>query len=257
MRIRGSAAALLVLLSLAGACSRGEEPPKRVVPADAKRVDPATAGTVSGRVRVDGPIPQNAPLSMAGDPVCVREHKGTATSETYVGEDGGLGNVFVHVKDGLGNYAFDLPSDTVTLDQQQCKYVPHVFGAQVGQQIEFVNSDPTVHTVHALANSNPEFNFSQPIRGQKDRKYFTNQEVMVEFRCKIHPWMSAYAGIVSHPYFAVTKANGQFEIRNLPPGTYTLEAWHEKLGTQTQRVTLAGHDTREVTFTFKAPAATP
>ena len=245
----------LVALSVAGACSR-EEPPKRVIPADAKRVDPAKAGQLAGRVTIEGPIPHEPPLSMAGDAACAREQNGTAAPESFVTQNGGLGNVFIYVKDGLGNYAFDLPSDAVKLDQRQCRYVPHVFGAQVGQQIEFINSDSTVHRVQALASSNPEFNFEQPIRGQKDRKYFTQPEVMVRFRCPVHTWMLAYGGIVNHPYFAVTTAEGNFEMKNLPAGTYTVEAWHEKLGTQAQKVTLADNEKKDVTFTFKSAATT-
>ena len=107
--------------------------------------------------------------------------------------------------------------------------------------------------MHALPNVNQEFNFSQPIQNQKDSRFFTAPEVMVRFKCDVHGWMSAYAGVLDHPYFAVTEPGGRFELKQLPPGTYTIEAWHEKLGTQTQRITLAEKESEDVSFTFKAP----
>jgi plastocyanin len=250
------ATSCVVALLAAAACSR-EQPPQRTAPADAKRVDAATAGNVSGRVALDGALPANAPIKLGGDPVCERAHKDGARLDTFVGENGGLGNVFVYVKDGLGQYYFDVPSEPVKLDQRGCVYTPHVFGVRVGQNVDFVNSDATAHTVHAVPNSNQEFNFSQPIQTQKDTRFFTVPEVMVRFKCDMHNWMSAYAGVLDHPYFAVTEPGGTFELKQVPPGTYTIEAWHEKLGTQTQRVTLADKGSAELTFTFKAAAATP
>jgi plastocyanin len=241
----------LGLLLVASACSR-EQPPQRTPPPDAKRVDPATAGTVSGRVAVEGPVPKNPPLKVAADPVCEKAHPGGATADTFVSENGGLGNVFVYVKDGLGQYYFDVPSEPVKLDQRGCMYQPHVFGARVGQNVEIVNSDTTGHNVHALPNNNQEFNFSQQIQNQKDSRFFTKPEVMVRFKCDMHNWMSAWGGVLDHPYFAVTGPGGKFELKQLPPGTYTIEAWHEKLGTQTERVTLADKGSAEVSFTFKA-----
>jgi plastocyanin len=247
----------LLTLSLVAGCSRGDEAPRRTLPPGAKTVDPARAATLSGRVRIEGSLPENAMITMTGDAVCMREQKNGARAETFVSEGGGLGNVFVHVKEGLGNYAFETPSAPVTLDQRGCVYVPHVLGAQVGQNIEFVNSDPTLHTVHALASENAEFNFSQPIKGQKDRRYFTKPEVMIRFRCKVHPWMTAYLGVLDHPYFAVTNPAGAFEVKRLPAGTYTVEAWHETLGRQTQTVTVAESETKEISFTFKAASTAP
>src|SRR5688572_23086409 len=245
----------VALLLLAAACSR-EQPPQRTAPPDAKRVDAATAGTVAGRVAIDGAVPPNAALKLGGDAVCERAHKGGVTAETFVSENGGLGNVFVYVKDGLGQYFFDVPSEAVKLDQSGCVYKPHVFGVRVGQNIEFVNSDATGHNVHALPNANQEFNFSQPIQRQKDTRFFTTPEVMVRFKCDLHNWMSAFAGVLDHPYFAVTSPGGQFELKDVPAGTYTIEAWHEKLGTQTQSVTIGENDSKDISFTFKIPDTT-
>ena len=219
-------------------------------------MDTAKAATLTGRVTIDGPLPQNPPIRMAADPVCQRAHPDGAVSDTYVGENGGLGNVFVYVKDGLGNYFFETPAAPVRLDQQGCRYQPHVFGLQAGQKVEFVNSDATLHNVHALGTANPEFNFSQMIQNQKDSRPLARPEVMVRFKCDIHNWMSAYAGVVEHPYFAVTRPAGTFELKDLPAGTYTIEAWHEKLGTQTQQVTVADNEKKDIAFTFKTTAAT-
>jgi plastocyanin len=166
--------------------------------------------------------------------------------------NGGLENVFVYVKDGLGTYYFETPTETIKLDQKGCRYTPHVFGLRAGQPVEISNSDPTMHTVHAIATSNQEFNLSQPIQGIKNTKTFTAAEVMVHFKCNVHTWMDAYAGVLSHPYFAVTASGGAFELKGLPPGTYTVEAWHEKLGTRTQSVTVGTKESKTVDFRFVA-----
>ena len=242
--------AAALLLGVA-ACSRGEDAPQRKMPPDAKRVDTAKAASLGGRVIIEGAVPQNAPIRMSGNPECERAHKDRATFETFVSENGGLGNVFVYVKDGLGGYFFDTPSTPVVLDQKGCQYAPHVFGVQVGQNIQFTNSDPTAHNVHALPTVNREFNFGQPIQNQKDVRSFTKPEVMVRFKCDMHNWMSAYAGVLEHPHFAVTRPDGEFELRNLPAGSYTVEAWHEKLGTQIQNVTLTDNEKKQLTFAFK------
>ena len=172
-------------------------------------------------------------------------------------ENGGLNNVFVYVKDGLGKYYFDVPAQAVTVDQQGCRYRPHVFGVRAGQPIEIINSDPTLHNVNAVASVNRGFNFGQPMQGMKNTATFTAPEVMVRIKCDVHGWMSAYAGVLDHPYFAVTSSGGKFELKNVPAGTYTVEAWHEKLGAQTQNVTLAEKDSKELSFTFKGSPATP
>jgi len=166
--------------------------------------------------------------------------------------------VFVYVKDGLGNYVFDTPTETAKIDQKECRYHPHVFGMRVGQPLEIMNSDPTLHNIHALPKGNSEFNTGQPIQGMKTTHTFDKPEIMVPFKCDVHGWMNAYVGVLPHPYFAVTDKDGKFELKTLPPGTYTLEAWHEKLGTQTANVTLGPKESKDVTFSFKmaGPTAT-
>jgi plastocyanin len=195
---------------------------------------------------------------MNSDVNCVKAASGPQEQETFkVGSDGkSLGNVFVYVKDGLGNYVYDAPAGSATIDQKGCRYTPHVFGMRVGQKLEIINSDPTLHNIHATPKDNSEFNTGQPVQGMKTEHTFTKPEVMVPFKCDVHGWMNAYVGVLDHPYFAVSDASGKFEIPKLPAGTYTIEAWHEKLGAQTQSVTLADSDSKEVTFTFKAAAAT-
>ncbi len=224
-------------------------------PAGAK-VDASTAGEVEGTVTLDGMAPKNAGIKMNADPICLREVKGAQFQETFeVGGDGkSLANVFVYVKDGLGNYVYDPPAGAAQIDQKECRYHPHVFGMRVGQPLEIVNSDPTLHNIHALPKNNTEFNTGQPIQGMKTTHTFDKPEVMVPFKCDVHGWMNAYVGVLDHPYFAVTDKDGKFEIKTLPPGTYTIEAWHEKLGAQEQKVTIGEKEDKEITFSFKAPA---
>jgi len=230
----------------------------RAVFAEGQKVDTATAGDVKGTVMLDGVAPKNEAIKMNADPVCVKENKNPQFQETYmVGSDGkSLANVFVYVKDGLGNYVYDTPTEPAKIDQKECRYHPHVFGMRVGQPLEIVNSDPTLHNIHALPKSNQEFNTGQPIQNMKTTHTFTAKEVMVPFKCDVHGWMNAYVGVLDHPYYAVTGEDGKFELKSLPPGTYTIEAWHEKLGTTTQSVTLGQKETKEVNFTFKAGAPT-
>jgi len=221
------------------------------------KVDSATAGSIKGTVTLDGVAPKNEPIKMNADPVCLTQAKGPQAQETYtVGSDGkSLGNVFVYVKDGLGNYSYDPPTDSPKIDQHECRYHPHVFGMRVGQTLEIVNSDPTLHNIHAMPKSNSEFNNGQPLQGMKMTHTFDKPEVMVPFKCDVHGWMNAYVGVLPHPYFAVTKDDGKFELPNLPPGTYTIEAWHEKMGPMTQSVTIAAKESKDITFSFKPPAA--
>jgi len=214
-------------------------------------VDAATAGSIVGRVAFDGPPPQSAVVRMESDPNCVQPGT-TITDETVVvGDDGALQNVFVYVKDGLGDLRFPIPSTTIKLDQEDCHYVPHVLGVQVGQSVDIVNSDPTLHNVHAVAATNQEFNTGQPLPGMKHTHQFTTKEVMVPFKCDVHPWMQAYVGVLDHPFFAVTGADGSVRLAGLPPGTYTIEAWHETLGTQTRTVTIGEQETGDTTFSFQ------
>jgi plastocyanin len=220
--------------------------------APASPVDAATAATVTGKVTFAGTPPAVQPVKLSSDPYCEKANPGLKTETAVVGSDGSLGNVFVYVKDGLGNRTFPTPSEPVVLDQKGCHYTPHVLGIQIGQPLQIVNSDDTLHNVHGLAKSNKEFNQGQPIQGMKMTHTFSTKEVMIPFKCDVHGWMNAWIGVLDHPYYSVTSSDGTFSLKGLPPGTYTIEAWHEKLGAQTQTVTVGEKESKNVSFTFKA-----
>ena len=244
----------VLVMAAAVACGGGGEsdaPAATAAPA-APAFDPASAGNLSGMVMVDGELPAAEELMMSSDPVCVMEATDTM-SGTFVGSDGHLGNVFVYVKEGLEGQSFPTSTEVITLNQEGCRYTPHVLGLQVGQTLKIVNGDPTLHNIHATPTNNDEFNMGQPIEGMEFDRTFDTVEVMVPLKCDVHGWMNAYIGVLDHPYFAVTAADGMFDISTLPPGDYVIEAWHEQLGTQTQNVTVASGQTAEVSFTFPAP----
>jgi len=253
-----------VAVTLVAACGGGTNQSQNSVPASSgaaapaaapavpATVDTANAGTVTGKVTFAGTPPAPTPIKLSSDPYCQKANPGLATETEVVGKDGAVENVFVYVKDGLGNQTFAAPSEPVTLDQKGCHYTPHVLGIQVGQPLQIVNSDDTLHNVHGLAKANKEFNQGQPIQGMKMTHTFSTKEVMIPFKCDVHGWMNAWIGVLDHPFYAVTTADGTFSLKGLPPGTYTIEAWHEKLGTQTQTITVGAKETKDVAFTFKA-----
>jgi plastocyanin len=245
----GCRAAVLALAVIVCACGGGTEQaaPAAQVP---NPVDPATAGAIAGKIAFEGVAPAPQPIKMSSDPNC-EQAGGGATTDTIVVNDGALANVFVYVKEGLGTLKFPVPAAPVVLDQKGCRYTPHVLGVQTGQPLEIVNSDATLHNVHAVPASNREFNTGQPIQGMKHTHTFSTREVMVPFRCNVHGWMQAYVGVLDHPFYAVSGRDGTFQLEGLPPGTYTIEAWHEKLGTQTQSVTVGEKETKDVAFAFK------
>lgn len=208
------------------------------------------AATVSGSVQFSGTAPKMEKISMNADPVCAGLHKDPVYEQTViVNPNNTLKNVFVYVKEGLEGKKFDLPKEPVVIDQKGCLYQPHVFGIRAGQELSIVNSDSTLHNVHSLSEKSKPFNLGMPIQGMKLPKKFENPEVMVKFKCDVHPWMHAYIGVLTHPFFAVTDDEGKFEIKNLPPGEYTIEAWHEKYGTQSQKITVSD-DSKTSDFTF-------
>jgi hypothetical protein len=266
MRLRNTWVGLLgIALATTLACggsqetsSKSAEPSSPSAAPAGQKVDSATAGDVKGVAMLNGVAPKNELIKMNADPVCVKQNTTPQSQETYmVSADGkSLGNVFVYVKDGLGNYVFDTPTEPAKIDQKDCRYHPHVFGMRVNQPLEILNSDPTLHNIHAMPKGNSEFNNGQPIQGMKMTHTFDKPEIMVPFKCDVHGWMNAYVGVLNHPYFAVTDKDGKFELKGLPPGTYTIEAWHEKLGAQTASVTLGAKETKDVTFTFNAGGAT-
>ena len=210
--------------------------------------------TVSGQVVLDGTPPPSDIIRLDGDPKCLSLSAGEERRTEYVvmGTGNSLQNVFVYVKDGLPPGLYPVPATPVVLDQQKCRYVPRVLGVQVGQQLTIRNSDPLLHNVRAEGQINQPFDVGTPIQGMEVKRTFATREVMVPFKCNVHSWMNAYVGVLEHPFFAVTDGSGHFSIPRLPPGTYTIEIWHERFGTQTQQVTVAAKDTKDLTFTFKA-----
>ena len=239
-----------------GTSSTSAEPSAPAATPGGQKVDTATAGNITGTVTVEGTLPKNAPIKMNADPVCVKENTTPQFQETYmVGTDGkSLANVFVYVKDGLGNYVYDTPTTPVTIDQKDCRYHPHVFGMRVGQPLEIINSDPTLHNIHALPKRTVEFNTGQPIQGMKMTHTFSTKEVMVPFKCDVHGWMNAYVGVLDHPYFATTGADGTFSLKR--PAARDL---HDRsVAREARHADADGHDRREgetIAFVFKAPAA--
>lgn len=240
----------LTLVALCAACSgsasKESAPPPALV---ANPVDAASAGSLTGSITLEGTPPAAETINRRSDAYC--EGLGTATTQVFVVSNGGLQNVFVYIKDGLGGLKFPVPATPVVLDQQGCTYLPRVFGIQAGQPLEIRNSDDTLHNIHALPKNNREFNRGQALKGIKHTHVFTTAEVMVPFNCDVHKWMNAWVGVLDHPFHAVSGPGGAFEIRGVPPGTYTIEAWHEKLGTQTQTVTIGPKEAKNLSFTFK------
>jgi plastocyanin len=239
---------ILAVVTAAACGGGGESESAAVAEPAAPAFDPSTAGNISGMVMVDGELPAPEELMMNSDPNCAMATN--TMSSAYVGSDGHLGNVFVYVKEGLGDQTFPVSSDVVNLNQEGCRYTPHVMGIQVGQTLNIINSDATLHNIHATPAMNQEFNMGQPIQGMQFERTFDTAEVMVPFRCDVHGWMNAYIGVLEHPFFAVTAEDGMFDLSTLPPGDYVIEAWHEELGAQTQNVTVATGETAEVSFTF-------
>ena len=215
-------------------------------------IDPATTGSVSGIVKFEGAVPASQKISVQGNPECAVLHPGgTIQSEEIVSENGMLQNVVVYVKEGLEGYAFTPSANPVRIDNNQCTYKPHVSAVQVGQPVELYNSDATLHNMHSYSTANKTFNVGLPIQGMKQVKKFDSAELPVTIKCDVHPWMRGYLAVLPHPYFAVTGVDGRFELKNLPPGEYLLEAWHEKLGVQSQKIKIEPQSAQTAEFTFK------
>jgi hypothetical protein len=219
---------------------------------DQAAVDPATAGTISGTILFEGTPPAAEKINMSADPQCAAMHTDAIVTEQVVVNDGKLQWVFVYVRDGLGDRKFPTPAEPVVMDQKGCTYHPHVLGVMVNQPIDILNSDETLHNIHAQPKNSDQFNIGMPLKDMKQTKKFSAAEVMVPVKCDVHPWMSSYIGVLTHPYYAVSGSDGSFSIKGLPPGTYTVEAWHEKYGAQTASVTIGPSETKTADFTFKA-----
>ena len=211
----------------------------------------ADAATVTGTVKFEAAAPKMPPIQMSADPYCQSQHPTPATDEEVVVSPAGeLANVFVYVKNISGN--FPAPSTPTVLDQKGCQYHPHVSGIQVGQALKIKNRDATLHNVHAMPAVNSQFNEGQPVQGMVSTKKFDKAELVpFKVKCDVHGWMKSYMAVMPHPFYSVSGMNGAFSIANLPPGNYTIVAWHEKYGSQEQQVTVGAKESKAINFTFK------
>jgi len=214
----------------------------------------ALAGTITGSVVYTGTVPNLKPLSVAAEPICAKKHATIPNEALVLGTGNTMGNVMVHVVSGLpAGKSWPAPTSPVTMDQDGCQYKPHVMGIMVGQPFKVLNSDGILHNVHALPKVNQSFNMAMPPTRKEADHTFGKEEGMFVIKCDVHPWMQSYMGVFSHPFFAVTGPDGKFTIANLPAGTYEIEAWHEKLGTQKATVTVGASDTKTASFKFAPP----
>jgi plastocyanin len=208
--------------------------------------------TIIGRVFFQGQAPKPKLIRMAQDPACEQEGGANVYSEEVVlGPDGALANVFVYVKAGLDSRRYVAPTTPLILDQHRCRYEPRVFGIQVGQTLKILNSDRTLHNVHAAAAQNESFNLAMSAVQKERTRVFAKPEVMIPIRCNVHSWMIAYAGVLDHPFYSVTDTSGSYKLSALPAGEYQIEAWHELFGRLVQNVKLAETETKTIDFTFQ------
>ena len=214
-------------------------------------------GSITGTVTYEGKIPKLKKFDMAIEPVCVMKHeadpvKYTGRSEALVLGDGNtMANIFVQVISGLPEKEYPAPEEPVVLDQNGCTYMPHVLALMVGQPLKFLNSDSVLHNLHTLPEENDEFNVTMPKFLKETLRTFEYAEGMFPVKCDVHPWMGGFIAVLAHPFFDVTEKDGQYQLNDLPPGTYTLEAWHEKLGTRSAEVTITGDETKNIDILFK------
>ena len=240
---------LLVIVLTLIICISG----RQVVKAGSLPSPPTSAGAaaIRGVVKFTGAVPAAKPISMSADPSCAKQHPTPfLAKEVAVDSKGGLQNAIVFVADGLGDRTFDPPTEPVVIAQKGCLYQPHVLAVRANQPLEVVNNDSTAHNIHPTPANNREWNKAE-LPGAKVEEAFAREEIAIPVKCNIHPWMRGYIAVFKHPYFVVTKEDGTFDLSNLPPGTYTIKAWHEKLGTASQTITIGANETKELSLVFK------
>jgi plastocyanin len=210
------------------------------------------ASSVTGTVTFTGKAPTLRPLAMDADPACAKKHTAPVPNEMLVlGNGNSMGNVMVWVSKGLpAGKAWPVPKTPVVLDQKGCQYLPHVMGIMVGQTYKILNSDGILHNVHTLPKINRGFNKPMPPTLKEATTTFDKEEAIFHTKCDVHPWMSAYMGVYTHPFFSVTGTDGKYTISGLDPGTYEITAWHEKLPAMTASVTVAASGTKIQDFKF-------
>jgi plastocyanin len=254
---------VLALAALASACSKSS--PDTNATGDGPSttatayVPTGNEGTVTGVVAYNGTPPAPKKIDTSADPVCGQKDPNLSTEDTVV-KDGKLANAFVYIKDGttadgkkIADFTWNVPGDSVRLDQNGCHYRPHVLGVQTNQKLSITNSDPTQHNVHPTPKNNPEWNQTQPNGAPPIEKTFARAEVLIPVKCNQHPWMKAYIGVLKHPYFAVSGEDGTFTLKGVPPGTYTVAAWREGGATgseKTMSVTVPANGSATADFAF-------
>ena len=207
--------------------------------------------TVSGVVKFQGAVLPPTKIDMSSDPNCLKSHPSPGTTEdVVVGANGVLENAVVYVSAGLEGHTFTPPAEPVVLEQKGCTYKPHVIALQANQKLNVVNSDSTTHNIHPSPANNREWNMTQPPGGPLEQS-FAREEIAIPVKCNIHPWMRGYIAVFKHPYFAVTGKDGSFELKDLPAGDYTVTVWHGKLGSQSQKITVAAGQPSKLDFVFK------
>jgi hypothetical protein len=233
------------------ACGGQQPPAELTTNLPPAQVDAATAGTISGRILFTGEAPAMPAIDMSSNPNCERQHQKPQKAEiVIVNANKTLRNVFVWIKEGLPHARWTPPADAAHLDQKGCIYAPHVLGIMEGQQLEILNDDPVNHNVHAECQVNAAWNESQAPRAEHKFKKFDSQEILFPVTCSVHPWMRSYIGVSPHPFFAVTGDDGSYTLKGVPPGTYTVEAVHEKYGRKEGKLTLAPSGTATLDFTY-------
>lgn len=222
-------------------------------------------GTIAGVVSYNGAPPAAKKIDTTADPACGKANPNLMTDDTIV-TDGKLANVFVYIKEGtveggkkVGDYSWSTPANAVQLDQKGCHYTPHVIGVQTNQKISITNSDQTQHNIHPTPKLNQEWNQTQANGAPPIEKSFSRAEVLIPVKCNQHPWMKAYVGVMRTPFFAVSSTNGTYEIKGVPPGTYTVVAWREGGANGTEKptqVTVTANGSAKADFAFGEGAAT-
>lgn len=216
---------------------------------------PAFAGTVTGTAIYEGKVPALKPIPVSAEPICAKKHPTVPNEMLVLGAGNSMGNVLVRVTKGLpAGKTYPAPTAPVVMDQQGCQYIPHVIALMIGQPLKILNNDGILHNVHTLPKVNAQKNMAMPPNRKETTETFSKEEAVFDVKCDVHPWMKSYISVSSHPFFAVTGKDGKFSIANLPAGTYELEAWHERLGTQKSSVTVGASDTKTVGFKFTPPA---
>jgi hypothetical protein len=209
-----------------------------------------TANTVSGKVSFQGTVPPAQKVQLSADPRCVAMHKGGLERQAIQVKDGGLADVLVYLKTGVSG-SYPPPAEPVVLDQVGCEYHPRMVVAMAGQPLKIRNSDDTLHNIHPRPAVNREFNVGQPRKGMETTKTFDKPELMIPTGCDVHPWMRAQISVLAHPFFAVTRADGSYEIKGVPDGEYEVEAVHSQLKAITQKASVKGGETSRLDLTFK------